>query len=114
MGSPVGPGANLSVQAVDRLGAHQVIVPLRLRKGDAHVLAGNDTEWCYILVRRFLNMVEESVKKSTEFAIFEPNDASLWTKAEAKIDNFVIQQWRDGAFAGVGARRRILRQRRLR
>ena len=48
-------------------------------------LAGSDSEWFYILVRRFLNMVEESVKKSTELAVFEPNDAPLWTKAEAKI-----------------------------
>ncbi|NOR11358.1 MAG: phage tail protein, partial [Desulfovibrionaceae bacterium] len=46
----------------------------------ARTLAGNDNEWRYISVRRFFNMVEESVKKSTNWAVFEPNDASLWTK----------------------------------
>ena len=32
----------------------------------ARTLAGNDNEWRYIPVRRFFNMVEESVKKATE------------------------------------------------
>jgi len=31
----------------------------------ARTLAGNDNEWRYVSVRRFFNMVEESVKKST-------------------------------------------------
>ena len=43
-------------------------------------LAGNDNEWRYISVRRFFNMVEESVKKSTYWAVFESNDANTWVK----------------------------------
>ncbi|MCK5229210.1 MAG: phage tail sheath family protein, partial [Desulfobulbaceae bacterium] len=35
----------------------------------ARTLAGNDNEWRYIPVRRFFNMVEESVKKSTNWAV---------------------------------------------
>jgi phage tail sheath protein FI len=38
----------------------------------ARTLAGNDNEWRYISVRRFFNMVEESVKKSTFWAILSP------------------------------------------
>src|SRR5690606_15259214 len=40
----------------------------------ARTLAGNDNEWRYISVRRFYNMVEESVKKASEPFVFEPND----------------------------------------
>ena len=66
----------------------------------ARTLAGNDNEWRYISVRRFYNMVEESVKKATEPFVFEPNDANTWSKVRAMIENFLILQWRDGALMG--------------
>lgn len=67
----------------------------------ARTLAGNDNEWRYVSVRRFFNMVEESVKKSTAWAVFEPNAAPLWTKVKSMIDNYLIQKWREGALAGA-------------
>ena len=67
----------------------------------ARTLAGNDNEWRYVSVRRFFNMVEESVKKSTAWAVFEPNAAPLWTRLKGMIDNFLIQKWREGALAGA-------------
>ncbi|MBI1919791.1 MAG: phage tail sheath family protein [Geobacter sp.] len=67
----------------------------------ARTLAGNDNEWRYISVRRFFNMVEESVKKSTYWAVFEPNDANTWVKVRGMIENYLMQKWRDGALAGA-------------
>ncbi len=67
----------------------------------ARTLAGNDNEWRYISVRRFFNMVEESVKKATEQFVFEPNDANTWAKVRAMIENFLLLQWRAGALAGA-------------
>lgn len=67
----------------------------------ARTLAGNDNEWKYISVRRFYNMVEESVKKATEPFVFEPNDANTWTKVRTMIENFLILQWREGALMGT-------------
>jgi phage tail sheath protein FI len=67
----------------------------------ARTLAGNDNEWRYVSVRRFFNMVEESVKKSTAWAVFEPNAAPLWTRVKGMIDNYLIQKWREGALAGA-------------
>jgi uncharacterized protein len=67
----------------------------------ARTLAGNDNEWRYISVRRFFNMVEESAKKATERFVFEPNDATTWTKVKTMIENFLINQWRGGALAGA-------------
>ena len=67
----------------------------------ARTLAGNDNEWRYVPVRRFFNMVEESVKKSTAWAVFEANDAKLWTKVKGMIDNYLLQKWREGALQGA-------------
>lgn len=67
----------------------------------ARTLAGNDNEWRYVSVRRFFNMVEESVKKATEPFVFEPNDANTWVKVKAMIENFLTLQWRAGALAGA-------------
>jgi len=66
----------------------------------ARTLDGNSNEWRYISVRRFFNMVEESVKKATERFVFEPNTANTWTRVQAMIENYLDQQWRDGALAG--------------
>ncbi len=67
----------------------------------ARTLAGNDNEWRYINVRRFFNMVEESVKKASSQFVFEPNDANTWVRVQAMIENFLSLQWRDGALQGA-------------
>jgi phage tail sheath protein FI len=67
----------------------------------ARTLAGNDNEWRYVSVRRFFNMVEESVKKSTHWAVFEPNDANTWVKVRGMIESYLTQKWREGALAGA-------------
>lgn len=67
----------------------------------ARTLAGNDSEWRYVPVRRFFNMAEESIKKATEQFVFEPNDANTWIRVRAMIENFLILQWRAGALAGA-------------
>ena len=69
----------------------------------ARTLAGNDNEWRYISVRRFFNMVEESVKKSSSWVVFEPNDANTWVKVRAMIENYLTILWRQGALAGAKA-----------
>jgi phage tail sheath protein FI len=67
----------------------------------ARTLAGNDNEWRYISVRRFFNMVEESVKKASGQFVFEPNDANTWIKVKGMIENFLTVLWRQGALAGA-------------
>lgn len=67
----------------------------------ARTLAGNDNEWRYVPVRRLFITVEESVKKSTYFAVFEPNDANTWVKVRGMIENYLTQKWREGALAGA-------------
>ncbi|AXT61560.1 phage tail sheath family protein [Aquimarina sp. AD10] len=64
-------------------------------------LAGNSNEWRYVSVRRFFNMVEESVKKASVQFVFEPNDLNTWSRVKSMIDNFLVQQWRAGALMGT-------------
>lgn len=66
----------------------------------ARTLDGNSNEWRYVSVRRLFNYVEESVQKSTNWAVFQPNDANTWVKIQCQIENFLNNLWRDGALAG--------------
>jgi uncharacterized protein len=104
------PLVNLDNDAQDDLNVHPTgksVNAIRVFTGKgimvwgARTLAGNDNEWRYVSVRRFFNMVEESVKKATEPFVFEPNDANTWVKVRAMIENFLILQWREGALAGA-------------
>lgn len=67
----------------------------------ARTLAGNDNEWRYISVRRFFNMVEESVKKATSQFTFESNKIDTWQKVRSLIENYLNTLWRAGALAGA-------------
>ncbi|WP_031296576.1 phage tail sheath C-terminal domain-containing protein, partial [Pseudogulbenkiania ferrooxidans] len=66
----------------------------------ARTLAGNSNEWRYINVRRLFNMVEESVKIATAFAVFEPNAPMTWLKVKSMIDTYLTNLWKEGALFG--------------
>jgi hypothetical protein len=66
----------------------------------ARTLAGNDNQWRYVPVRRLFNMIEESSKKATAFALFEPNDATTWLKVKGMLESFLYGLWQQGALAG--------------
>lgn len=67
----------------------------------ARTLDGNSSEWRYIAVRRLFIFIEENLKKSSAWAVFEPNDKMLWTTIKAQIDNYLFELWRQGALAGA-------------
>ncbi|MEM0995516.1 MAG: phage tail sheath C-terminal domain-containing protein [Bacteroidota bacterium] len=67
----------------------------------ARTLEGNSNEWRYVNVRRTFIYAEESIKKATEFVVFEPNDANTWNKVRAMVENFLTGLWRDGGLAGA-------------
>ncbi|MBO9618700.1 MAG: phage tail sheath family protein [Niabella sp.] len=69
----------------------------------ARTLNGNDNEWRYVSVRRFFIMVEESIKKSIQWAVFEPNAIGTWVKVSAMIENYLYKKWQEGALAGAKA-----------
>ncbi len=69
----------------------------------ARTLAGNDNEYRYVSVRRFLNVVKASVYKATRFVVFEVNDQSTWNRLKMMIENYLQTLWRTGALQGTSA-----------
>jgi phage tail sheath protein FI len=67
----------------------------------ARTLAGNDNEWRYVSVRRLFITIEESTRKASAFAVFEPNDQSSWLKVKAMIESYLYGLWEQGALAGA-------------
>lgn len=67
----------------------------------ARTLAGNDNEWRYVPVRRFYVNVEESIKKSTYWAVFEPNNANTWIRVKGMIESYLTNKWKEGALVGA-------------
>ena len=61
----------------------------------------SEPEWRYINVRRLFNFISESINEGTQWAVFEPNDASLWTQLRISASNFLTRVWRDGALFGA-------------
>ena len=60
----------------------------------------SDSDWRYINVRRLFNMVETTIMDGTQFAVFEPNDMSLWEGVKRTLSAFLGGLYRDGALFG--------------
>jgi len=90
----VDPTGGKSINAIRAFAGKGVLV------WGARTLAGNDKEWRYVSVRRLFVMIEESVQKSTAFAVFEPNDATLWLKVKGMIEGYLYGLWEKGALQG--------------
>lgn len=65
----------------------------------ARTLSSNG-QWKYINVRRLFIFLEESIKASTNWVVFEPNDTTLWLRVKRTIEVFLSGMWKNGAFAG--------------
>lgn len=62
--------------------------------------ATSNPSWKYINVRRLFIFIEESIKANTSWAVFEPNDETLWVRVQRTISVFLTGLWRDGMLAG--------------
>lgn len=58
-------------------------------------------EWKYIPVRRMAIMMEVSIYEGIQWAVFEPNDAPLWSLLRLNINAFMMNLYRNGAFQGA-------------
>lgn len=63
--------------------------------------ASSDGSWKYINVRRLFIFIEESIKVNTNWAVFEPNDETLWVRVKRTIEVFLTGLWRNGSLAGT-------------
>jgi hypothetical protein len=63
----------------------------------------SDRNWQYVNIRRLFEYLEESIQEGIGWAVFEPNNKSLWKKLERSIGDFLNKTWRDGALFGAKA-----------
>lgn len=68
----------------------------------ARTLAGPG-DWQYVAVRRFVTFVEQSLKTSLEWVVFQPNGEMLWGTVVREVTAFLNQLWRQGALFGASA-----------
>ncbi len=70
----------------------------------------SDPEWMYVNVRRLFIYLEHSIDKATQWAVFEPNNESLWRQHQPHGRRTSSRsQWRNGALLGANARAGVLR-----
>ena len=73
----------------------------------ARTLVGSDAEgsqWKYVPIRRLALFIEESLYRGTKWAVFEPNDETLWAQLRLNIGVFMHDLFRRGAFQGQSPR----------
>lgn len=71
-----------------------------IRVWGARTVSSN-ASWKYINVRRLFIYIEESIKANTNWAVFEPNDTTLWVRVQRTISVFLTTMWRNGSLAGA-------------
>ena len=54
----------------------------------------------FITVRRSLNFLKQTLKDSTAYALFEPNDERLWSDLTVKISSILTNFWGTGGLKG--------------
>ncbi|HVU14437.1 MAG TPA: phage tail sheath family protein [Phototrophicaceae bacterium] len=101
----------LGLEVVVTKGEHDLLNPIGMnvirtfpgrgiRVWGARTLS-SDPSWRYINVRRLFNMVEESIERSTQWVVFEPNDSNLWARVSRDVTAFLRLIWHTGALFGT-------------
>jgi len=60
-----------------------------------------DPEFRYVNVRRLFIYLEESIRRGTEWAVFEQNGPPLWGRVVLAVSSFLYTLWCDGALMGT-------------
>jgi uncharacterized protein len=63
-------------------------------------LMSSDPEWLYVNLRRYFAFLEHSIDLGTQWAVFEPNGEVLWGRVRGTIEDFLFEQWQEGALLG--------------
>ena len=85
---------------------------LRYFKGQGNLVWGGrttspDPDWKYINVRRLFIFVEQSIQLGTQWVVFEPNDQTLWARAQKKRTDFLTGVWMDGMLQDIWKTKRF-------
>ena len=61
----------------------------------------SDPEWKYVNVRRYFAYLEHSIDRGTQWAVFENNNDTLWANVRRTVEDFLFNEWRNGALLGL-------------
>ncbi|MGZ5440541.1 MAG: phage tail sheath family protein [Thermoanaerobaculia bacterium] len=73
----------------------------------SRTLEGTDalaSDWKYIPVRRLTLFIQESLYRGTRWAVFEPNNETLWAQIRLTAGAFMQGLWSQGAFQGASTK----------
>jgi phage tail sheath protein FI len=79
---------------------------LRYFRGAGNLVWGGrttsiDPQWRYINVRRLFIFIEQSILRSTRWAVFEINDEPVWAQIRRSIGDFLTRLWMDDMLQGA-------------
>lgn len=79
---------------------------LRFFRGQGFLVWGartisDDPEWKYVSVRRYFAYLERSIDAGTQWVVFEDNGPSLWGTVRQTVENFLLNEWKNGAVLGA-------------
>lgn len=60
-------------------------------------------EWTYTSIRRTLIYIEQSIRQSLQWAVFEPDNAMLWVTVTRAVTAFLTGLWQQGGLMGATA-----------
>jgi len=90
--------------------ATSAVNPLVLQPGRGMVVYGartlsSEAAWEFINSRRVVSMVAEQLRRDSEWAVFEPNDRSLWKRLSRDVGFRLNELWEGGVLAGAIAQK---------
>jgi uncharacterized protein len=114
-GVPQGPANVLAAQVVgvdeevsparhDELHPQGINVYLRERDGIRLTAArtlSRDPQWRQLSVRRLITMIARALEQQMQWAVFEPNNASLRAELRQALESYLRQLFQLGAFRGA-------------
>jgi uncharacterized protein len=72
-----------------------------IRVWGARTVGGNDNgNFKYLSTRRYFNYLRKSIQNGTQWVVFEPNGPSLWKRIVRSVDEFLLNEWHNGALFG--------------
>jgi phage tail sheath protein FI len=60
----------------------------------------DDPRWRYVNVRRLFSMIEEALDEQMQWAVFEPNNPSLWRQIDRAVRGLLERMYRAGMLDG--------------
>lgn len=60
----------------------------------------SDPEWKYVNLRRYFAYLARSIDRGTQWAVFEPNGENLWANIRRTIEDFLENEFQNGALLG--------------